>query len=1054
MNPSLPIVLLLLLCPALNAEQIRINEVVASNVSGLVDGDGETSDWIELWNYGAAPVDLGGWGLSDDPADPFKWMLPLGSIPASGSILVRASGKGTAFGGLEFVTLVDEGETWDYWPGTQAVPAGWYDLGFTPVGWSQGPSGFGFGDGDDGTLVSAHSVFARTEIVLTQADIDSFERLYVHVDYDDGFVAYLNGVEVHRKNIVGPDPPHNAFADGSHEAELYTGGVLEGRQIPDLQSLLVVGTNVFAAQVHNTNSSSNDLSLIPFLTAVRSSAIPAAPDPRLQFPNYRPLHTNYKLSSAGESLVLTDATGVLIDSLDTGRVFADTSVGLDPAGASLLVFQNPTPEALNTSPGRSGYADMTSASPEGGIYPGSLSVTLTIPPGAVVHYSLNGEEPTLAHPQYTGPVSILPGITPFRARAFEAGLWGSQITTETYVVGPVPQALPMVSLVTEPDLLFGSGGIYVNSFGREEVPAHIEFFELGGERMLSQDVGLKLHGGFSARLNAQRSLRFIARGGYGSGEMEVDFFPSLGFETYKQILFRNAGNDWCRAHMRDALMHRITEPEDLEIMSLRPTVIFINGEYYGIHNMRERQDEDYLASRKGVDPDNVDILELRNGDVVEGDSEHWDNLLDFVSIRDVNDPLVWADIETRVDADNLAAYCIMEVWCGNDDWPQNNIKWWRERTPEGRWRWMMYDTDFAFGRFDSVNVDVLNHLYGSSAETAVLFRALMENDDYRKRFINRYADYLNEHFLPQRTRQVMFGVYQEMTPEIDRHMARWRSEGPFGGTASRSTWIDEMRDISDYFGARNDITRQQIRSRYGIPGDFTLSLDVSPAGSGSVQLTAIEIDEAWSGEYFRFVPVELTAVPAPGWEFDSWSDPLLPQQPNIEVESDGAPIGVTAIFRPAPVPEMVIQEINYNSSAGFDPGDWVELYNNGAAAVDLSGWSFEDSGSSWIIPAGTIVPVGGYLVLAQDLNQFTAVYGGSTGAIGDLGFGFSGSGELLSLRDGGGVLIDEVEYDDVAPWPTAPDGTGPTLELIDPNLDNNDGANWQASVAIGGSPGS
>jgi hypothetical protein len=151
---------------------------------------------------------------------------------------------------------------------------------------------------------------------------------------------------------------------------------------------------------------------------------------------------------------------------------------------------------------------------------------------------------------------------------------------------------------------------------------------------------------------------------------------------------------------------------------------------------------------------------------------------------------------------------------------------------------------------------------------------------------------------------------------------------------------------------------------------------------------------------------------------------------------------------------MVIQEINYNSSAGFDPGDWVELYNNGAAAVDLSGWSFEDSGSSWIIPAGTIVPVGGYLVLAQDLNQFTAVYGGSTGAIGDLGFGFSGSGELLSLRDGGGVLIDEVEYDDVAPWPTAPDGTGPTLELIDPNLDNNDGANWQASVAIGGSPGS
>lgn len=1054
MKPILPLALILLLCSNLRAEQVRINEVVASNVSGHLDEDGESTDWIELWNYGPAPVDLGGWGLSDDPADPYKWVLPLSSIPASGSLLVRASGKGTTFGDLEFVTLVDEGDTWDYWPGTQAVPAGWYDPGFNPVGWSQGPSGVGFGDGDDATLVSADSVFVRTEFVLTQSDIDSFERLYTHVDYDDGFVAYLNGVEVHRKNIYGPDPAYSDFADGSHEAELYTGARIEGRQISNLQSLLVVGTNVFAAQVHNTSASSNDLTLIPFLTAVRSAAVAIPPDPRLEFPNYRPFHANFKLKAEGESLVLTDSTGVLVDSLDTGRLFTDTSVGRDPAGSNLLVFMTPTPEALNTSQGRSGYAAMTSASPEGGFYPGSMSVTLSIPPGAVVHYSLNGEEPTTAHPQYTGPVTLFDGLTAFRARAFEAGLWGSQITTETYLVGPVPQTLPIASVITEPDLLFGPSGIYVNSFSRNEVPAHIEFFELGGSRLLTQDIGLKLHGGFSARLNAQRSLRIIARGGYSLGEMEVDLFPELGFDTYKQFLLRNAGNDWCRAHMRDALMHRITAPEDLEIMALQPTVVLINGEYYGIQNMRERQDEDYLASRKGVDPDNVDILELANADVVEGDSVHWDNLMDFVNSRDVNDPLVWADIETRVETDNLAAHCIMQVWCGNDDWPQNNIKWWRPRTPEGRWRWMMYDTDFAFGRFGSVNEDVLSHLYGSSAATAELFQALMENDRYRQRFINRYADYLNEHFLPQRTRQVMFGIYEEMEPEIDRHTARWRAEGPFGGTLSRFTWIDELRDISSFLGDRNEVARQQIRSEYGIPGDFTLSLDVSPADSGSVQLTAIEISESWSGEYFQYVPVEMTAVPAPGWEFDSWSDPLLPQQPHVEIVSDGAPIGVTAIFRPAPVSDMVIHEINYNSSAGFDPGDWVELYNNGVASIDISGWSFEDSGSSWTVPAGTLVPAGGYLVLAQDVAQFTAAYGGGLTALGDLGFGFSGGGELLRLRDGGGVLIDEVDYMDVSPWPTEPDGNGPTLQLTDPNLDNNDGANWQASVAVGGSPGS
>jgi len=1049
------LILLLLLCPNLSAAQLRINEVVSSNVSGIMDEDGDTSDWIELWNYGAGSVDVGGWGLSDNPADPFKWLLPAVTIPASSSLLLRASGKGEVLGGQEFLSLIKEGDTWDYWPGNRDVPAGWNQLGFTPVGWSQGPSGFGFGDGDDATVVNESSIFIRTEFQLTQADIDSFAQLFVHVDFDDGFVAYLNGVEIDRNNMTGLLPEYSDFADAMHEAELYTGASIGGKEIADLHNLLVVGSNVFAAQVHNVSSGSSDLSLIPFLTAMRPAVNTIRPDPRLEIPGFHPLHTNFKLKAEGESLVLTDTNSVLIDTLDTGQVYADTSVGRDTAGANVLIFQKPTPEALNTNPGRSEYADMTSASPEGGYYPTSLAVTLNVPPGAVVHYSLDGAEPTTAHPQYVGPISIFQGMTTLRARVFEAGKWGSLVTTETYIVGPVPQDLPTVSVVTTPDLLFGSSaGIYTHAFSDNEIPAHIEYFELGGSRILSQDIGLKIHGGFGSRLNAQKSLRVIARGGYGKGAIEANLFPELGFDSYKQFLLRNGGNDWCYAHMRDGLMHRITAPEDLEIMSFQPTVVFLNGEYYGIHNLRERQDEDYLALRKGVDPDEVDILELSNGDVIEGDREHWEDLLNLVRNNDMNDPLVWADVESRVDTDNLATYCIMQVWGGNDDWPQNNIKWWRPRTPDGRWRWMLYDTDFVFGRYDNVYVDVLNHLYNSNAETADLFRQLMENDGFRKRFINRYADYLNEHFLPQRTRQIMFEVYQEMSPEIDRHMARWRGEGPFGSSLGRGTWLGQLRGISGYLGARNNIARQQVRGRYNIPGDWTLSLDVSPAGAGSVHLTAIDISQSWSGEYFQFVPVEMTAVPAPGWEFDSWSDPLQPQQPQIEVVSDGAPYGVTAMFRPSANAGMVIHEINYNSSAAFDPGDWVELYNNSAAALDLSGWSFEDASSSWAVPAGTIVPAGSHLVLAQDLNQFTAAYGGGTGAIGDLGFGFSGSGERLRLRDDTGILIDEVDYLDSPPWPTGPDGNGPTLQLIDPNLDNNAGVNWQASAAIGGSPGS
>lgn len=1056
--PTILLIPLTLLLLATSTEaQVRINEVVSSNVEGLVDDDGDTSDWIELLNYGPGPADLSGWGLSDNPSEPYKWILPPVTLPPGETLLVYASGKGQVEGSREYLTLVQDGDVWDYWPGNQPAPAGWNQLGFNPLGWSQGPSGFGFGDGDDATIVNENSVFIRTEFTLTQGEVDSFDQLYLHVDHDDGYVAYINGVEVDRRNMTGTAPAFDDFADASNEAVLYTGGTLGGTSLPDPQSTLVAGTNVLAVQVHNVFAGSSDLSIIPFLTAARPSAVPVLPDPRLEIPGYRPRHANFKLKAEGEDLVLTDGVGALVDSLSTGRMYTDTSVGRDALGAGQLIFMQPTPEDLNTRPGRPAYAEPTDASPTGGFHPTSIAVTLTVPPGTVVHYSLDGTEPTTSSPQYSGPITMLPGVTPLRASAFEPGKWASRVMTETYIVGPVPQELPMVSVVSEPDLLFGRNiGIYTdaNRFGDGEIPAHVEYFDLGGVRTLSQDIGLKIHGGFGSRFNAQRSLRVIARGGYGPSEIEADLFPELGLDSYKQFLLRNAGNDWGYAHLRDGLMHRISQPEDIEIMAMQPTVVFINGEYFGIHHLRERQDEDYLAARRGVDPDNVDILELREGDPIEGDRSHWAALLDFVRVSDMNDPLVWAEVEGRVDVDNLAAYSIMQIWGGNDDWPQNNIKWWREDVPEGRWRWLLYDTDFVFGRFDDVNVNVLDHYYRSTAETAELFRFLMENDDYKRRFINRYADYLNDLFLPQRTRGLLADLYFEMEPEIDRHSARWRNDAPAGVNLTRAWWIGQLQGVSGYLRARNDVTRTQVRNYYNLPGDFTLSLDVSPAGSGSIALTALEVDGPWSGVYFQQLPVDLTAVPAPGFEFDSWSDPLLPQQPSIQVVSGGAALTLTANFRPIPDSGMVIHEINYNSDAGFDPGDWVELYNNGSAPVDLSGWTFEDSANSWTIPAGTVVPVGGFLVLAQDTAQFAAAYGGGLGALGDLGFGLSGGGELLRLRDDQGVVVDEVDYDDEAPWPTEPDGTGPTLQLIDPNLDNAAGANWQASLNVGGSPGS
>ena len=153
---------------------------------------------------------------------------------------------------------------------------------------------------------------------------------------------------------------------------------------------------------------------------------------------------------------------------------------------------------------------------------------------------------------------------------------------------------------------------------------------------------------------------------------------------------------------------------------------------------------------------------------------------------------------------------------------------------------------------------------------------------------------------------------------------------------------------------------------------------------------------------------------------------------------------------------LVINEINYNSSPDFDPGDWVELYNPHAYSLDISNWVFKDEDDSHVytFSPGTVVPSKGYIVLAFDMTIFHSLFPAVSNYVGPSGFGFAGGGELLRVYNASGTLVDTVNYDDSEPWPTRPDGQGATLELLSPDLDNALGQNWKASgIATQGTPG-
>jgi len=1072
-TPLLSLALLATL-PARAAAQVTIHEVCASNIDLVNDEDGKSSDWIELWNHGAEEIDLTGWHLSDDPDELEAWTLPPLSIPPQQGALIWASGRGTDRPvGPHYHTFVRQGSPGRYFAVNTEPPASWRDLNFDDSSWREGASGFGFGDDDDATVVNRDTIYVRQRFKIERKLARNLSALFLHVDYDDGYIAYLNGHEIARENMPGLPGTHvpvGTPASGSHEALLYQGSRLPSQQLTSFESFLRAGENVLSVQVHNESSASDDLSVSMFLTGMTASPIGESPDPALEFKGIGDeyaLHTNFKLSASGEVIVLSDAAGREVDRLSLPQVYANTSYGrsdISGVGAAPLHFLEPTPGSPNTSEGRPDYAPSVSASPDGMMSSTALTVSLSSDDPAVdIRYSLDCTEPTEQSTLYAGAIPVsAQGATVIRARAFSPGLWPSPICTNTYLVDAAPVGeLPIFSLVTEPDNLFDPDtGIYVlgpnaaggpwfdgaNFWNDWERPLHIEFFEEDGERELSMDVGTKIHGGFSRTL-PQKSLRLMARGGYGDADMDYAFFEDLDNDEFESVVLRNSGNDFYFGLCRDPIVHIASEGTGLDDMAYRPTIVYLNGDYWGLMSIRERQDEDYLAYRHGVDPDKVDLLEHNLG-VIEGSADHYQEMLDYLRDNDMSDDTHFDVIASMVDVDNYAHYFTHQIWANNTDWPQNNMKFWRAQEDGAKWRWLLYDTDFGLGLFGGpVTANALTRLFNptlGSVYARELFLELMENEGFKRDFILRYADLLNTSLSPSALLPVVDEVEAKIIQDFPNHVPLWNG--------SFSFWQSHIGIIRDFITNRPDFCRDHIRFQFQLAGMYDLSLNVSPPGAGRVRLKVAEIDGPFTGTYFLGVPVQLEAIPSSGFSFTSWSDPSAPQRPVIQIDPAGA-YSITAQFTGASGgASVVLNELQYNPSRSSDPGDWVELYNPTTTALSLDGWELQDESSVYQIPAGTVIPAAGHLVICRDLAAFSAEFPSVSNVLGGFGFGLSGAGERIELHAPNG-LHDFVEYDDQAPWPTGPDGGGTTLELIDAARDNALPSSWAESFVQGGTPG-
>ena len=760
-------------------------------------------------------------------------------------------------------------------------------------------------------------------------------------------------------------------------------------------------------------------------------------------------HTNFQLSASGEDIALFNPDGILIDIVTYPDQIYDISFGRQADGLSdWFFFPQPTPNAPNTT---EAYQEAVVTTPPqfsvlGGFYQGQQVVELSVDSSSpTIRYTLDGSTPNHDSAIYTAPLTVngMPDLTGtvIKARAFEDGKLPSATVVHSYFVDQ-EFTLPVISITAEPANFWSEEiGIYVNQEIEErkdwERPVHIEFFEPNGRLGFASNVGIRLFGE-SAIFYPQKSIAIFARSKYGNEEISYPLFANDSVNKFKSFILRSSSDDWYLTMFRDGFAQSLlNEYFVLDIQAYRPAILFLNGKYQGIHNIREKLNEEYMAAHHDVDPTNLDYL--RHDKIVAGDGEHFSHLLEYTEQNDLTAPEHYNYVKSLMDVDHYTDFIIAQNFLANVSvW--HNIKLWRPRTENGRWQWFIYDLDRTFDQYEWNATEEL-------FEKEVLFQRLMSNETFRNNFLQRFASHMNISFQPERVIGLIDKFKAKIESEMPRHIERWKDEClEYCGIQSMNAWEKEIEVMKEFSHERRAYVEQHLIDQFGLSGTVQLTLDIEGTNKGQVEINGVAVPERhFTGEYFKDIALQLKARAKPGYRFVGWEGLSNQKSTAISITLD-QDASLTARFEKAP--PIVMSEIHYNPSAD-GASEFIELYNAGRSTVDLAGYVLSE-GIDFIFPPGTTISVGEYIVIAQEAQSYRdqdyQVFEWFSGSL-------SNDGEAIRLEDTYGNQLDYVAYDDEGQWASPADGEGRSLTLIHPSLDNSLAQNWSSSQVVGGTPG-
>lgn len=730
------------------SDALVLTEVMASNNLYFPDENGEYHDYVEIHNTSSKDVNLNGWYLADSSDSLKDWSFPAVNLPAGGYLAVHCSGMNRKSDPNHLHTdfkIGSEGESiYLTRPDGQTVSA-------VETIALMGDQSYSLVNGEWTTEIGPTPGLENTEEAAGRAHSATFgdrsNSVYISEIMAAPTEQEYDWIEIYNGSSQAVNLSNYGLSDDSDKPRKW--------QFPEettIQPGQYMGVYLSGKEVATLNGFAN---------------------------------ADFALAAEGQyTVTLAEPDGKIIDAIYLARQYGGVSYGRSKGEAGFFLFESGTPGVANTGSHYRGRAPEAQASVQGGLFHSgeSFTVELSAPAGDQIYYTLDCSDPDQGSTPYNGPITVS-NTTILRTRVYRNGFMPSSIDTHSYLYDVNNEgSVYVVSVVSDPDNLYSDEkGIMVmgpNAWPKEpygkinqganfwmdwERESHVELFEADGDPAISQRCGIKMHGQYS-RYQEVKAFKVMARNEYGDNRFDYPIFSERDYDSYQSFLLRVSGQDYDKTFMRDSVLSALANDTSVLYQETEVGVCYLNGEYYSLVNLRERVSKFSICQFEDWEGMEEDIDLIKANDIEKiGSNATFEDLLEKVKKYDMTTQAAYDYLDSQIDIQNFIEYMTMEIFVGNGD--TLNVKRYRNAQIDGKWRWVLFDLDWAFFvDTNSIGRWLTPGGMGTNLRTDnTLFIAAMKNPI----FYDRFMTYFGERMATVLTSENIMAKFMERYEVID-----------------------------------------------------------------------------------------------------------------------------------------------------------------------------------------------------------------------------------------------------------------------------------------------